>query len=276
MKKVSKKVRIILVAALVLALLTGAAGVMTSHATVGENVVQTLLTPLRGAAAAMTRQAERLYNYVYGYETLEAENKMLRQRIADMEQEASRAESLQRENDRLNALLDITAQNTDYKFAGAYITNRDGSSWGDAFTVGRGSAAGIETGMCAVTQYGQVVGVVTETGLNWATVTTILDSSSQISAMLSVSGYTGIVQGSYQSQGQGDLRMNYLPTDSVLKNNELVVTTGTARYPKGLTIGYIAGAGLDETGVAKYAALTPAADFSSLEEVFVLTDYQSN
>ena len=40
-------------------------------------------------------------------------------------------------------------------------------------------------------------------------------------------------------------------------------------------IGYIAGVGFDETGVAKYAMLRPAADLEDLEQVFVITDYVS-
>ena len=37
--------------------------------------------------------------------------------------------------------------------------------------------------------------------------------------------------------------------------------------------GNIIDAGFDDTGVAKYALLRPAADFSSLEQVFIITSY---
>ena len=54
-----------------------------------------------------------------------------------------------------------------------------------------------------------------------------------------------------------------------------VVTTGSTVYPKGLILGYVEDAGFDETGVAKYAMLRPAADLEDLEQVFVITDYVS-
>ena len=54
-----------------------------------------------------------------------------------------------------------------------------------------------------------------------------------------------------------------------------MVTTGSMLYPRDLILGYVADAGFDETGVAKYALLTPAADLESLEQVFVLTNYTS-
>ena len=69
--------------------------------------------------------------------------------------------------------------------------------------------------------------------------------------------------------------MNYLPTDAVVKNNDQVVTTGSAFYPKGLILGYVSDAGMDETGVGKFALLTPAADLDNLEQVFLIADYQS-
>ena len=73
----------------------------------------------------------------------------------------------------------------------------------------------------------------------------------------------------------GKLRMNFLPSDAVLRNNDQVVTTGSTVYPKGLILGYVEDAGFDETGVAKYAMLRPAADLEDLEQVFVITDYVS-
>ena len=45
------------------------------------------------------------------------------------------------------------------------------------------------------TSNGEVVGLVTEGGLNYAVVKTVLDSSLEISANIASSGYNGMVQG---------------------------------------------------------------------------------
>ena len=66
--------------------------------------------------------------------------------------------------------------------------------------------------MVAITEYGQVVGLITDVGPNWATVTTILDSSVEISASVASSGHTGVVQGAFSSGSAGKLRINYLPS----------------------------------------------------------------
>jgi len=267
------KVKIVLAAALCLAITLAVIGAVTQGATGGEKIIGTILSPFRSAAAAVTRQVERLYDYAFRYEALEAENEALKERIASMEADVRSAQTYQRENEHLKALLNLQNDHEDYSFLSAYVTSWEASNWKSACTISQGTEAGIAEGMCAVTAHGQVIGMVTEAGRGWATITTILDPSMEVSASITASGYTGVVQGSYESDGM--LRMNYLPTDAVIRNNDQVVTTGSTFYPKGLILGYIADAGLDEAGVGKFAMVRPAATFDELEQLFLIADYQS-
>ena len=41
-------------------------------------------------------------------------------------------------------------------------------------------------------------------------------------------------------------------------------------------MGYVVDAGFEQTGVAKYALLDPAADINSLEQVFIITNYTTD
>ena len=227
------------------------------------------------AASALVRQVERYYDYVFRYESLQAENKALKRQIIAMEEDVRNADALQRENERLHQLLNLSAEHEDYDRASAYIISWEDSSWKSAFTIGKGTNSGIHEGLVAITEYGQVVGLVTSAGSNWATVTTVLDSSLGISATVASTGYNGVVEGALATGSEGLLRMNYLPTDSVLRNNDQVLTTGSTVYPRGLIIGYITDADFDQTGVAKYALLRPAADLDNLEQVFIITDYEN-
>ena len=67
--------------------------------------------------------------------------------------------------------------------------------------------------------------------------------------------------------------MDYLPSSAIIRNNDQVVTSGSTVYPRNLILGNVVDAGFDDTGVAKYAVLEPAADISSLEQLFILTAY---
>ena len=273
-KHLSAKTKWLIVIAVLLAGLVTVTAAM-SRSNPGESLVQTVLTPFRSAASGLVRQIERYYDYVFRYESLQAENEELKKQIIAMEEGVRSADSLQRENERLHQLLGLMEEHEDWVPASAYIISWVDSNWKSAFTIGKGTNSGIREGMVAVTEYNQVVGQVTEAGPNWATVTTVLDSSLGISATVASTGYNGVVEGALATGSQGLLRMNYLPTDSVLRNNDQVLTTGSTVYPRGLIIGYITDADFDQTGVAKYALLRPAADFDDLEQVFIITDYEN-
>ena len=276
MKKLfTGRVKTILGFALALAILTGIISSMFGAAW-PSRVVRTVITPIRSAISAVSRQVERYYNFQFSYESLEARNDYLQKRLTQMEDDVRTADALERENKRRRELSNLRDEHADKVFDDAYIVSWDSSSWKNAFTIAKGTGDGLAEGMAVVTEYGQVVGLITEIGSNWATVTTVLDNSLEISACVASSGNTGVVQGAYTYGYPNKLRLNYLPAETILRNNDQVVTTGSSLYPKGLILGYIEDAGMDETGVAKYAIVQPAADFDTLEQVFIVTNYQQD
>lgn len=270
----SKRLRILLIAAVVLAVFL--AVLSTISGTNTTNTVQTIMGPIRNLTASATRMAERYYNYAFKYESLEAENTVLQEKISAMEEDIRDVDTLKRENERLRELLKIAEDHEDYRFLSADIISWDSSNWSSSFTINKGVEKGLQEGMCAVTEFGQVVGIVTSVGNSWAVITTTLDSSMEISASVSSSGYSGVCEGSYRTGEAGSLRLSYLPTDAVMKNGDQVVTTGSTLYPQNLILGYVKDAGLDETGMSKYAVLEAAVDFGTLEQVFIITDYETN
>ena len=271
----STKVKVILILAVLLAAgLTIFSGVTSQN--VFSNLTQSVLTPLRSGVNSMAEQAEKYYGYMFAYESLVAENAELKSQLAQMQNEARLADSVERENQRLRALLNLNTIHEDYKEVDAYIISRSSTDWTSTFTVNRGSDSGIAVDMCAITENGEVIGLVTEVGSNYAVIKTVLDSTLEISAIISESGYNGMVSGGYQ-QGMGHfLQMDYLPSSAIIKNKDQVVTSGSTVYPRGLILGHVIDADFDDTGVAKYAILRPAADFDVLEQVFILTEYTTN
>ncbi len=266
------KVKVVLIVA---ALLTAALAILGSliGKTPLDSAVQSILSPLRSGVNSLTDQAERFYNYMFRYEALEAENEALREQISNMEEDSLLADSLQRENERLRALLELQVREEGYQLVDGYIISWSSNDWSSSFTVNRGSSSGIEVGMCAITAQKEVVGIVTEVGSNYSVIKTVLDSSLSISATIASSGYSGMVQGGYSQEQPDMLRLNFLPSSAVIRNNDQVVTAGSTVYPRNLILGHVVDAGFNETGLEKYAILEPAADIDSLEQVFILTRF---
>ena len=269
----SNRVKIVLIAAVLIAVLLTVISSLTGLS-LPDMLVKGVLTPIRAGASMLTEQAGRIYNYMFEYEALEAENQALREALTALEEDARDADTAQRENDRLRALLGLKEAHEDYTLADAYIISRSSQEWSSTFTVNRGTAVGIAPGMCAVTANGELVGLVSEAGPNYAVVKSVLDSSLEISATISASGYNGMVQGGYATGLDGLMRMDYLPSSAVIRNNDQVVTSGSTVYPRGLILGNVVDAGFDDTGVSKYAILRPAVELGSLEQVFIITAYE--
>ena len=269
------KIAIILVAALILAIVLSIFGGISNRNPL-DLAVQGVLTPFRAAATALTTTAEKYYGYMFRYEALAAENEVLKKQIAEMEDTARQAESVTRENQRLRKGMGLLETHEDYKLVDAYIIGWNSSDWENTLTINRGTNSGIQRNMCAVTENGEVVGLVTDVGINYAEVTTILDSTLEISGTISTSGYNGMVSGGYINGNETLLQMNYLPSSAIIRNKDQVVTSGSTVYPRGLIIGSVVDAGFEETGVAKYALLDPAADISSMEQVFIITKYTTD
>lgn len=270
----SPRVRAVLIISLVIAVLLAVASNLT-----GKNIpaiaVQTVMAPLRTGAKVMTDQAQQLYDYIFRFQALQTENDRLKEDLSQIQQNALEADSLKRENERLRKLLELKAAHEDYQLVDGYIIARSSGDWVSTLTLNRGTSAGIAVGMCAITETGVVVGLVTEVGSNYCVVTTVMDSSIGISATIANTGYAGIVTGGYSS-GHGELlRMEYLRSDALIRNNDQVVTAGSTVYPRNLILGHVVDAGYEENGNAKYAYLQPAVDVDSLEQIFVLTDYDA-
>jgi len=266
------RVRIILIVAVLLS----AALAVLSNATgqsIPAMVTQAVMAPIRAGANAMTNAAEQWYSYMFRYEALAAENEALKEQIAQMEDQARLAESVNRENQRLRDLNELRTLHETYDMVDAYIIGWSSTDWTNTMTINKGSDAGLAVDMVAITANGEVVGLVTEVGPNYSIVKTVLDSTLEISTIIASSGYNGMTKGGYYYNDINHLIMDYLPTEAIIRNNDQVVTAGSTVYPRNLIVGHIVDAGFDDTGVAKFAVLEPAAQIASLEQLFILTNY---
>lgn len=264
---------IVIVAVLLTAVLSVMAGL--TNRSIPELLVQGVLTPFRAVGTSLTKTAERYYSYMFRYEALKAENDELKTQLAEMQDTLRKADATTRENTRLRNMMNLNESHDSYEEVDAYIIGWSSTDWSNTMTINRGSNAGIEENMVAITDNGEVVGLVTQVGTNFAVVKTVLDSTLEISATIADSGYNGMVSGGYIEGNEKYLQMDYLPSSSIIRNNDQVVTSGSTVYPRGLILGYVVDAGFKETGVAKYAVLKPAAEISSLEQIFILTNFRN-
>ena len=151
---------------------------------------------------------------------------------------------------------------------------QDSSNWYSQLTINKGTAHDLTVGDAVVTEEGYLLGVVTEAGLNWATVRTILDSESSIGALVFRNGGSALAQGDFSLMSRGCLSLNYLGTEPDVVAGDLVVTSGLGGYyPSQLVIGYVEEVRTGDDGLAQYAVLRPEMSLDGLTQVYVVTSF---
>ena len=265
---------IVLSLAVVIAVILSVMAYFSTSASALPNVAGIIASPFRSAGAAITETVSGWMDYFTEFNALKEENEQLKLEIADMEDAIRQAEKDSDENERLRKLLDLREQRRDLHFESARIVESDSSNWESILTVNKGTAQDVAVGDCVVTEAGYLVGVVTEAGLNWSTIRTILDSDTSIGATVFRSGQNAVAQGDFALMGQNRLMLGYLGASPDVVAGDLVVTSGLGDYyPSQLVIGTVESVSTGDDGLAQYAVITPSMSLEDLTQVFIITSF---
>ena len=265
---------IVLSLAVVIAVILSVMAYFSTSAAPLPNVAGIIASPFRSAGAAITETVSGWVDYFTEFDALKEENEQLKLEIAEMETAIRQAEKDSEENERLRKLLDLREQRRDLHFESARIVESDSSYWESVLTVNKGTAQDVAVGDCVVTETGYLVGVMTDAGLNWSTIRTILDSDTSIGATVFRSGQNAVAQGDFALMGQGRLMLNYLGADPDVVAGDLIVTSGLGDYfPSQLVIGTVESVSTGDDGLAQYAVITPSVSLDDLTQVFIVTSF---
>ena len=173
---------------------------------------------------------------------------------------------------RLEQLYELDEEYTDYPKIAARIISKDPGNWYDTCMINRGSNDGIRVDNNVIAGKG-LVGIVTEVGSNWATVRSIIDDSSNVSAMTVSTDDICVVEGDLELIDEGKLRFSQLydREDKVSVGERIVTSNISDKYVEGLFIGYVSEIELDTNNLTKTGTLVTPVDFQHLKDVFVIT-----
>ena len=173
---------------------------------------------------------------------------------------------------RLEQLYELDEEYTDYPKVAARIISKDPGNWYDTFMINRGSNDGIRVDNNVIAGKG-LVGIVTEVGSNWATVRSIIDDSSNVSAMTVSTDDICVVEGDLELIDEGKLRFSQLydREDKVSVGERIVTSNISDKYVEGLFIGYVSEIELDTNNLTKTGTLVTPVDFQHFKDVFVIT-----
>ena len=205
-------------------------------------------------------------------EELAAQNKELEQRVAELTEENTRLAQNQEELTRLQELYQLDQSYSEYDKVAAQVISKDPGNWYDTFVINKGSADGIEKDMNVIAG-GGLVGLVVEVETNCATVRSIIDDSSSVSAMTASTSDTCIVSGDLRLMDEGKLAFSQMSTENAVAVGEQIVTSNISdKYLRGILIGYVSEVTEDSNHLTNTGYITPAVDFKHIQEVLVIKE----
>lgn len=208
---------------------------------------------------------------------LQDENSKLKARIDELMIENNNLQEEKYELDRLRRLYDLDKSYADYEKTAAHVIGRDGGNLFDRFVIDKGENDGISKDMNVLSGSG-LAGIVTEVGPTWAKVRSVIDDESNISAMTLNTSERCIVTGDLTLMQEGKIAFSQMKnSDSKIEAGDQVVTSSISdKYLQGILIGYISEVRVDGNNLTRSGYLTPAVDFSNLQEVLVITKTKSD
>ena len=204
---------------------------------------------------------------------LAAENEELQKQVDELQAKNTTLSQDQEELDRLRALYSLDTDYSEYDKVAAQVIGKDTGNWYSTFLINRGSSDGIEVDMNVIAD-GGLVGIVTETGAHWATVRSIIDDSSNVSATVTSISQNCMVTGDLQMMDDGEIRFIQLTDkeDQVQEGDKIVTSSVSNKFLKGILIGYISEVSTDANKLTKSGTIIPAVDFNDIQEVLVIKE----
>lgn len=237
--------------------------------------VNLIATPFKSAAAFCSSAVDGFVDYFTEFDRLKAENEQLKQELIEAEKKNDAASAALAENEWLKQFMLWSQENPDYKLIEARTVGRDSGDFATSLTLNKGTNAGIEVGMSVITPDG-LLGYVSEVGLSYAKVKTIIGAEVSVGVICERTGAFGILEGNYGYSEDGLCKMVCAEGDAELVEGDLIVTSGVGSvYPYGLAIGRVSSVEINEFDRTKTVYIEPMADLSSVYQVMVLSSPKS-
>ena len=199
------------------------------------------------------------------------ENRKLQDQIDELMAENNDLRQQSDKLERYEEILELRSEYADYDTVAAEIISKDASKWFSTFTISKGTNHGLQKNMNIVA-HGGLVGVITDVGPNYAVVRTIINDSSNISAMFENGTDLCVVSGNLISMENNLIDFSEASVTVEINEGDAVVTSNVSSiYLPGLLIGYVADHKIDGNELTQSGHVTPVVDFDNLSEVLVIT-----
>ncbi len=230
-----------------------------------EQMVVEGATPVQNFFKQTVKLLVDLWDDYFYLVDVRQENRRLKLEVDSLKRENSLYREMVATQERLSELLKFKEAVRQPAVA-AEVVGLDPTGWFQSVLINKGTQSGIKPDMPVVNASG-VVGRIVSVSPHYAKVLLIIDQNSAVDCLVQRSRDRGMVRG----QSAQVCRLDYMVKSGDVKEGDVVITSGLGRvFPKGLPIGTVSNVKEGYGTLFKEIEVTPAVDFSKLEEVLVI------
>ena len=187
---------------------------------------------------------------------------------------------LQEENNKLKSLvfnskkkldttyIDSTTFVNKYKFTSGQVIRNSYSSTNNYLLLNKGAKDSVKQDFGVITSKG-ILGIIEETSKNYATVLSILNTTSRISAQLKKTNHFGTL--SWNGLSPRLIQLTDIPKIAPVLKGDTIITSGRSSiFPKGIPIGIIENFKLDDAENYYEINIALFNDMTNIEHVYVI------
>ena len=235
--------------------------------------IGSLFLPLFGLAGSSQHIAEKAGNAVVPRRDLLKQNEELRRENAEMKVQLQRQAELDRENERLRAMLGFQRL-APWKIKPAHVIARDPANWWRNVQIDAGRRDGLLPDLPVLTADG-LVGRISEVSETRARVLLLGDAGCRVSARVLDDRKnvvdTGVVTIGASVLNESMVELNFLSNPSAVKPGYSVRTSGLGGiFPQGILIGEVVDTRPENFGLLHIARVKLAVNMNLLDEVWVM------
>lgn len=229
-----------------------------------ERLVLTVTGPAQSGLTSMINGTADIWEHYLFLVDTAAENEALVAENRTLKELLTQSDEVRLENQRLRRLLDFK-ESQEIETLPARVVAEDASSWFRTIMIDKGEEHGVSEGLPVVVAEG-VVGRVVRSSSRFARVLLVTDASSAVASLLQGNRARGVCR------GEGErLSFDFVLRQEEVRVGDRIVTSGMGGvFPKGLVVGSVKTVDRMEFGLFQSITVSPAVDFSHLEEVLVL------
>ena len=239
-----------------------------------RSAMGTVAKPFTMCASGIANAFNGFVDVFTQYDELKEENEALKEQIKEYENKEYNEAILEDQNNWLKDYINLHDKHPNFILKDARVISRESGNYSTVLTLNRGTVHGVKKKMPVMSADG-LLGYVSEVGLDWCKISTVIETSSSIGVYTERGGVLGVVDGSPELRPDGLCKMDIMQSDSNIQIGDRVFTAGGegSLYPTGLLIGSVSSVDVDSNTGMLVAEITPAVDFtdlSSLTDVIII------